>query len=131
MYRPLIKIGDPRASQIKCTPDLFESCILWDKFPLGFYITSLYPREECFYEALDAMFGEVDRVHLLFRYSSPQPKIELYLIKKGYKRYVDVAGVPFYTNAPIPVSYEEAPRTEEQIAQLAQRAGLADSESAV
>ena len=131
MYRPLIKLGDPRANQIRCTPDLFESCILWDKFPLGFYITSLYPREECFYEALDAMFDEVDRIHLLFRYCSPQPKVELYLIKRGYIRYVDPAGAPFYTNAPIPASCAKVPRTEEQKAQLAQRAGLADSESAV
>lgn len=129
MYRPIIKIGDPRADAIKCTKDKFESCILWDRFPRGFYITNLYPRKECFNEALEGMFNEVDRTHLLFRYSAPQPKIELFLIKRGYKRYVDPAGVPSYTNTVMPNACVEARRTEEEIDLLTQRAELADSES--
>lgn len=130
MYRPIITIGDPRADSVNCTKDMFESCILWDRFPKGFYITNLYPRKECFNEALEAMFNEVDRTHLLFRYSAPQPKIELFLIKRGYTRYIDTAGTPSYTNTVIPKSCVVAPRTEEEIAHLTQRAEPFDSESA-
>lgn len=118
MQKPIIKLDEPRAKSIKFTSDLFDHGIIWDRFPYGVYIDALYPREGCFVEAVEAFFGEIDRVHLRFRYTAPHLPMELYLIKRGYKRYVDAPGTPFYTNTFIPKSCVEAPRTAEEIETL-------------
>ena len=121
---------DPRAEIIKFTPDLFEYGIIFDRFPVGVYISSLYPKEGLFDKAMRTMFDEIDRVHLKFRYSAPNPRAELFLINRGYRRYVDTAGTPSYTNHTIPNGYEVSPRTRQWIEQTEQQLKQTDNVSA-
>lgn len=121
MLRPIIKLGDPRGLILNYSHHLFEHGIVWDKFPYGVYINALYPREGCFFEALDSFFGSIDGNKLKFRYSAPQEEVELYLISRGYKRYVDAPGTPFYTNAFIPKACVESPRPAEWIEQAVRK----------
>ena len=122
MKRLIIRLDGTRARTLKFTSDLFEHGIIWDKLPHGIYITSLYPQKGRFFDAVQTFFGEIDRLHLKFRYSAPQPIMELYLIKRGYVRYVDKPGTPFYTNTTIGKSCVLAPRTAEEIRTLRQLA---------
>lgn len=114
----LVKIDSDEGKYIKFTSDLFECGTIWNKLPRGVYITCLTPRRECFFEALKAMFDEIERLHLKFRYTAPQPPVELFLIKRGYVRYVDAPGTPEYCNCAISPSCVLAPRTEEEIEAL-------------
>lgn len=126
----IIKLkDDARASTIKFTPDLFEGGIIFDKLPYGIYISSLHPIKGFFEKAMTTMFNEVDRVHLKFRYSAPSPRAELFLISRGYARYIDPAGTPNYTNHTIPNGCELSPRTERWIIETERRLLQTDSES--
>lgn len=126
----IIKIkDDPRASTIKFTPDLFEGGIIYDRLPYGIYISSLYPIKGFHEKAMATMFNEVDRVHLKFRYSAPSPRAELFLISRGYVRYIDPAGTPNYTNHTIPDGCELSPRTDRWILETEQLLERIDSES--
>ena len=129
MRSMLIKLKDDvRASAIKFTPDLFERGVIFDALPRGVYISSIYPKPGVYEKALSAMFGEIERTHLKFRYSAPPPRIELFLISRGYSRYHDRAGTPIYTNASIPHGCELAPRTEQWIVSTEQRVQQIESE---
>lgn len=118
MKKYVIKIDSDEGKFIKFTSDLFESGTIWNRLPHGIYITNLLPRRECFFEALKTMFDELDRLHLKVRYVAPQPTVELFLIKRGYVRYIDAPGTPEYCNCTIPTSCVLAPRTEEEIETL-------------
>lgn len=125
----LIKLReDIRAGAIKFTPDLFERGVIFDVLPAGVYISNLYPIPAVYEKALSAMFGEMDRTHLKFRYSAPPPRTELFLISRGYHRYIDRAGTPIYTNASIPHGCELSPRTEQWIVSTEQRVREIESE---
>ena len=128
MYRCIIKVDEPRAKSIKFTSDLFEGGIIFDRLPQGVYISSLYPRQGLFNKAMDAMFNEIDRVHLKFKFTAPNKRQELYLIGRGYVRYVDPAGSPNYTNTTIPDACELSPRTAEWIESTERRLSEIDSE---
>jgi len=130
MLKPILQLNEPRAKTIGFLSRLFYSGVIWDRFPKGVYISSLYPREECFFEALETFFNALEEQGLKFRYSAPLPKIELFLIKRGYERYIDAPGTPFYTNTFIPRSCVPAPRTKEETDLLTQKAELSDTVSA-
>lgn len=128
MLKPILKLNEPRAKTIGFLSRLFSAGVIWDRFPKGVYISSLCPREECFFDALETFFNALEEQNLKFRYSAPEPKIEVFLISKGYTRYVDAPGVPFYTNTTIPRSCVPAPRTKEETVRLTQTAELSGSE---
>lgn len=130
MQKPILKLNEPRAKLINFTSDLFESGIIWDRFPHGVYISALKPHSNCFPEAVETFFGTLTKNGLKFRFNTPDPRMELFLIRKGFTRYIDAPGTPFYTNTTIPRTCVATPRTEEEIVHLTQKAGLADSESA-
>ena len=113
MKHALVKLDTLEGRTVCFTSDLFEGGVIWNKLPLGVYISNLYPKKDHFEEALNAFFGEVDRLHLLFRYSAPSLPIEVFLIKRGYHRYTDSPGTPFYTNTKTPTSCVDTPRSEE------------------
>ena len=127
MNRPIIRLNGTRAKLIGFTSDLFEHGVIWDRFPKGVYITTLYPQKGRFFDAVRAFFDSLDRLQLKFRYSAPQAIMELFLIKRGYTRYVDRPGTPFYTNANVPSTCVVAPRTAEEIRQLRQLAESGDN----
>ena len=126
----IIKLDEPRAKSIRFTSDLFEGGIIFDRLPQGIYISSLYPRKDKFDKAMDAVFNEVDRIHMKIRFTAPDPRQELYLINRGYVRYVDPAGSPNYTNTTIPDGCELSPRTAQWIEETKQRLQQTDSECA-
>lgn len=127
MKRQIIKLNGTRAQLIRFTSDLFEHGVIWDRFPKGIYITTLYPQKGHFFDAVKTFFDNLDRLQLKFRYSAPHAIMELFLIKRGYTRYVDKPGTPFYTNANVPSTCVVAPRTAEEIRQLRQLAESGDN----
>lgn len=128
MYHFVLKFDHQESKIINFTPDLFESGVIFNRLPVGIYISNLYPHKGRFFDAMNAMFDEIDKRHLKVRYSAPGPKIELFLLNRGYQRYIDPAGTPVYTNTKIPKSCVEATRTEEEIARLNQQAEYVDNE---
>lgn len=124
----IIKLDEPRAKSIRFTSNLFEGGIIFDRLPQGIYISSLYTKKGCFIMAMDSMFNEIDRTHLKVRFTAPDPRQEIYLMARGYVRYVDPAGSPNYTNTTIPDGCELSPRTAQWIEETEQLLRQTDSE---
>lgn len=98
MQEAILKLDSETSKLIGFTSDYFDSGVIWSALPYGFYISNLWPKEDCYDTAITQMLTKITDLHFLIRFTCPPKKIQFLLNKFGYRYYKDQAGSIIWIN---------------------------------